>query len=76
MTKTTRILCLCIKYTHHIGIPTRTGIKNNTRITLKYGQIFPSTTRVLKIIDQSENPVGSRKKIFENFESSFCHLER
>ncbi len=32
MTKTTRIVCLCIKYTHHIGIPTRTGIKNNTRV--------------------------------------------
>ena len=30
MTKTTRIVCLCIKYTHHIGIPNRTGIKNIT----------------------------------------------
>ena len=54
----------------------RMGIKINTRITLGCGQIFPSTTRVLKIIDQSENPVGSRKKIFENFESYLCYLER
>ena len=38
MTQTTRIVCLCIKYTHYIGIPTRTGIKNNTRITLEYSQ--------------------------------------
>ena len=51
MPKTTRILCLCIKYTHHIGIPTRTGIKNNTRITLGCGPIF-LTTRVLKIIPE------------------------
>ena len=50
MTKTTRIVCLRIKYTHYIVIPTRTGIKNNTHITLKCGPIFPSTTRVLKII--------------------------
>ena len=40
MTKTTRIVCLYINYTHHIGIPTRTGIKNNTRNTLEYEQIF------------------------------------